>query len=48
MKCANMKCKHKCLLTPHIKIHGGKIAIWNKKKDTSIKHRKDSTSIKRM
>lgn len=36
MRCANMKCKHKCLLTPYIKFNEGKIAIWNKKRDINL------------
>lgn len=35
-----MKCKHKCLLIPYIKVSERKIVIWNKKRHTSIKHRK--------
>lgn len=43
-----MKCKHECLLTPYIKVNEGKIVIWNKKRNVSIKHRKDTSSIRRM
>lgn len=48
MRCANMKCKHECLLTPYIKVNEGKIAIWNKKRDKSIKYRKDTSNIRRI